>query len=419
MRRRGRLGAWHGAPSGVTGRRGSGMQGESGEAASMVRPTLVGDEARPRNRGVGALLRETRMAGGDDLRRIATRLRIRYPYLEAIEEGRFDKLPGTTYAVGFVRGYAEYLGLDGAEIVRRFKQETACVDSKTELVFPEPPPERGVPGGAILLIALALSVVGYGGWYYLSTRDGAPPELVAAVPQRFEAPATQPLAVDPPAPLAALPASPPSTNAPSAGANRTPEPVREAMGARTAIEAIPVAPAPPVISAPAPPPPVAALAPAPIAPGATPPVTTDPRGTDSVRAPAPMIPAPPPAAAAATRSSDAPPAGVPSAADSEGEIGRLFGAIPAESRVQIRALSDSWVQVRDSDGSLLLTRVLRTGDIYRVPDRSGVTMRTGNAGGLEVSVDGKLVAPVGPLGSVRRNVALDADRLVAGTAVAE
>ena len=52
--------------------------------------------------GIGALLRASRMRIGEDLRDVAGMLRIRYPYLEAIEEGRFSDLPGQAYAVGFV-----------------------------------------------------------------------------------------------------------------------------------------------------------------------------------------------------------------------------------------------------------------------------------------------------------------------------
>jgi cytoskeleton protein RodZ len=41
---------------------------------------------------------------------------------------------------------------------------------------------------------------------------------------------------------------------------------------------------------------------------------------------------------------------------------------------------------------------------------------TGNAGALEITVDGQVVPAIGPLGAVKRNVALDTERLKAGTA---
>ena len=85
--------------------------------------------------------------------------------------------------------------------------------------------------------------------------------------------------------------------------------------------------------------------------------------------------------------------------------------------VVIRATADSWIQIRDARQSVLLARVLRAGESYRVPDRPGLSMRTGNAGGLEIAVDGIPVPSIGRRGMVRRNVALDAQALLAGSAV--
>ena len=90
------------------------------------------------DRGVGPLLRASRMRIGEDLRDISQTLKIRYPYLMAIEEDRFDALPGQPYAVGFVRAYADHLGLDSEEVVRRFKDEFSDGGHrKTELSFPK------------------------------------------------------------------------------------------------------------------------------------------------------------------------------------------------------------------------------------------------------------------------------------------
>ena len=59
---------------------------------------------------VGRTLRLLWEEQGLDLRQISERLRIRYPYLEAIENSLFDELPGPTYALGFVKAYSEHLG---------------------------------------------------------------------------------------------------------------------------------------------------------------------------------------------------------------------------------------------------------------------------------------------------------------------
>jgi hypothetical protein len=91
---------------------------------------------------------------------------------------------------------------------------------------------------------------------------------------------------------------------------------------------------------------------------------------------------------------------------------QTYGEGNADARIVLRAREDSWVQVRDSQDSLLLTRVLRRGDVYRVPNQAGLTLLTGNAGGIEIEVDGVTVPPLGPVGSVRRQIALDPDALM-------
>jgi hypothetical protein len=105
---------------------------------------------------------------------------------------------------------------------------------------------------------------------------------------------------------------------------------------------------------------------------------------------------------------------LPAAAPSP-EAPRVYGVTNGPARIVVKATAESWVQVRDGD-SVVSVRTLKPGESYRVPDRPGLSMRTGNAGALEISVDGKTVPPVGPPGR-SRNVALDPDRLVAGKAV--
>ena len=93
-----------------------------------------------------------------------------------------------------------------------------------------------------------------------------------------------------------------------------------------------------------------------------------------------------------------------------------YGLANGETRIVIRAVSDSWIQVRDRDRVPIFTRQLHAGDIYHVPDRPGLSMRTGHGAALEILVDGQAVPPVG--GAVRPNIVLDPNRLRAGTAVA-
>ncbi|HEX4184824.1 MAG TPA: helix-turn-helix domain-containing protein, partial [Stellaceae bacterium] len=136
-------------------------------------------------RSAGDLLRQQREALRLDLDDVAAALRIKPDYLAALEAGRPDLLPGPTYASGFVRTYGDYLGLEGGEILRRFKAESTGLDAKPDLAFPMPLGERSIPGGGMLLVALILVLCGYGTWYYLSTVERSRPERVAELPNEL------------------------------------------------------------------------------------------------------------------------------------------------------------------------------------------------------------------------------------------
>jgi cytoskeleton protein RodZ len=116
----------------------------------------------------------------------------------------------------------------------------------------------------------------------------------------------------------------------------------------------------------------------------------------------------PPQTQTAMATPQAPPAGAAPPGDS---------GTGTAGRIEIRATADCWVQVRAPDQSIVFSRVLKAGEIYRVPGRSGLVMRTGNAGALTIVVDGKPAPSLGPLGTLRRNVVLDPAALIGGTAV--
>jgi cytoskeleton protein RodZ len=94
----------------------------------------------------GAMLRQQREALGLDLTDVAAILRIKPAYLEALEAGRPDELPGAVYAIGFIRAYADHLGLSTGQMLRLFKQSTLFT-AKPALAFPIALGERSTPGG--------------------------------------------------------------------------------------------------------------------------------------------------------------------------------------------------------------------------------------------------------------------------------
>lgn len=376
--------------------------------AELPNEQRVGDGA-----GIGTILRQQRLRLAQDIGEVAARLRIRQAYLVAIEEGRFAELPGPTYAIGFVRSYADYLGLDTAQVVQQFKQQTAGgLDSRPELVFPSPVSEGRVPGGAILFLGLLLAAGAYGGWYYMSTQEASIAELVPALPDRLRA-----MVYGDAAPGGADDLVLPGESAVTAAA---PAPVASAAVQEVVPPTEQEEPEHAAQQSPLPPPAatqesVAAVTPAPAAPPAATASIAMPPAAMPPAAPAPVtvaLPPEPAAAAPAAAAAAVPPPAPPEVSAAVGDAPRVYGQTNLDSRIVLRAADDSWVQVREGE-AVLLMRLMRKGDVFRVPNRPGLTLMTGSAGALEVTVDGKAVPPLGAIGAVRRDIALDAEKLLA------
>jgi len=77
---------------------------------------------------IGASLREARLRQHVDLRDAEVGTKIRTKYLKALEDAQFDLLPAQTYVRGFLRAYAEYLGLDGQLYVDEFNSRYVIDD---------------------------------------------------------------------------------------------------------------------------------------------------------------------------------------------------------------------------------------------------------------------------------------------------
>jgi cytoskeleton protein RodZ len=199
---------------------------------------------------VGAELQAARQRLGWDIADVAGNLRIRLPYLHAIEEGRVADLPGNAYAVGFVRTYATALGLDADEVARRFRDEAKEVNRKTELSFPAPVPQRGVPAMAVVLLGLLIAGGAYVGWYrYSGNAEPAREQTAAAPPDRLAAMAP-PMQTQSPQVASILPSVKPPVSG-SAAAPAVTQPVPPPAPVPVPVP-VPVAIAPP---APVPPPP--------------------------------------------------------------------------------------------------------------------------------------------------------------------
>ncbi|HYV88257.1 MAG TPA: RodZ domain-containing protein [Candidatus Polarisedimenticolia bacterium] len=395
----------------------------------QVQGSEAAGDASPRSREtVGMLLREKRESFRQDLDTVAGQLHIRLAYLKAIEDGRFKDLPGLTYASGFVRSYADYLGLDGEEMVRRFREEIAGMDRHVQLIFPSLATEGKIPGGAVLLLSAFLAVMAYGVWYYLADRQKSMLDLVPAVPAQ----------------LRALLGGQPESNTASTNAPGETKPgAATVANAGTGPTTHPAAPAP-VVAAPPPPPPPPATTVL-VNPGELPPLPSEIDGliaaaqaastsnqaagsmqtasntqpasnamsSTAAGTPAAVQAAPPAPAVAPTTTSAA--GGQAPASAAAKPAGQVVVSNPG-AHVKLTARMDSWVQIYDKAGKSYYSAVLRAGQTIEVPNQPGLLLTTGNIGGLDILIDGQALAALGSVGLVKRDLPLDVAQLKSASA---
>lgn len=425
----------------------------------------------------GASMREMRRAHSRELAEAAATLKIRQVYLQAIEDGRFNALPGPTYATGFVRAYADYLGLDLVEVMRRYREITGDQPAQGPLVPPSPVVEARLPTGFILLVAAVLALAAYGGWYYLTVDGRDPVEVVTKLPARIAAmvgldngtsekpPLPPTVNTDANEPAAAPSSTDTGSNPPSTETGTLTVSVSPTVGdpaitgeqtmssaspqsASPQIDAVPAATASPIqVTVPSPAPNRETVSPSettqqavlpvePVPPDTslpkTPLTTTRPIKTpppvEAVGRPIPAASLVPDQAVAALPESESqtPTFATPvlqltpsapqtdtatvSAALPESPAGSAFSA----GRVILRASSITWVELRDASGKRLYSRLMKRGETFSVPPTGGVVLETGNAGGLDILVDGTAIASLGPQGAVRRGILLEPDSLLSG-----
>src|SRR5271168_5123312 len=122
---------------------------------------------------IGDILRRTRERRGDNLHHIAEYLCIRRSFLEAIEDSEYEKFPADAYVIGFLRSYADLLGLDGKEAINMYRAEMVGRRKKPVLSMPTPMPEGRSPSVFILIGAVVTAILVYASWYGISASDRA------------------------------------------------------------------------------------------------------------------------------------------------------------------------------------------------------------------------------------------------------
>jgi cytoskeleton protein RodZ len=315
---------------------------------------MVEREASP-GRAVGRLLRDQREALGHSIAEVAQRLRIRPAFIEAIEAGRFDQLPGAAYIPAFLRAYATHVGLDPQKVLSAY-QLSGAVPIERPITLPAaafPMVERRAPLGLAVLTVILVVAAGYGVWRYMPVEQVTVAEKVPPVPDRLmaaqpaEAPAAEAAAVRPTAPADAWPATKPAPakpDAPKSDIAATPAPA-----ATPQLAVVPPAAVAPQTAAAPVPPPAAAPPSAPIAPAPYVSPYTTPGQAQAAQPPA------------------APPAPVAPQQATAVEPPRVDVAAPVKRDTLVSVRANSWVELRGPNGDVLAQTYVRAGESYTIP----------------------------------------------------
>ena len=312
----------------------------------------------------GETLRQARESNGWSLAEVALKLNLTVTSLSNLEAGAFDKLPGHTFARGYIRAYAKLLGMDQTVLVQQFDQSTGT-DSQGSNVHAlgriEEPVRVSHTILRIVSLLLLIAVIGGGFVWWQDQTSQRSKDVTSLAPEHVEVEGadgtTQIHPIDEPEDQAVAEGQ-------AEGATALALPQAETTAESTGAE--PVAPA----TAPA-----APAATTPAAPVHTPaPVVATPAtpAPNAPATPAPTVTAPVVAATPAPTAE----AAVPAAGDGQ---------------VQLQFTADCWAQVTDGRGKVLFSGLKHKGDSVSVSGKPPLAVRLGVARAAQVSYNGQPV----------------------------
>lgn len=117
---------------------------------------------------VGMYLKYTRLSQKKTLDAVSKTLCIRKIYLKAIEESDFKELPPVPYGTGFIRSYAEYLGLNSDRIVQCYKEEAMPQKEEHTVSIVKKHSSLTIPDKKQILIGIGAVLVIYLTWLLLN-----------------------------------------------------------------------------------------------------------------------------------------------------------------------------------------------------------------------------------------------------------
>ncbi|WP_353188311.1 RodZ family helix-turn-helix domain-containing protein [Pseudomonas sp.] len=299
----------------------------------------------------GETLRQARESNGWSLAEVALKLNLTTTSLGNLEAGAFDKLPGHTFARGYIRAYAKLLGIDQTVLVQAFDQFTGT-DSQGSNVHGlgriEEPVRVSHTILRIVSLLLLIAVIGGGFVWWQDQASQRSKDLTSNAMEHVEVESadgtTQIHPLDEPEDQAVAEGQA-AAEAPATAEQPTPEAGTAAATAAVPTPAVPAAPAAPTAQA----------------------------HTPAAAAQAPATAAP----AAPAASTVAPPAAP--------------ALVAGDGHIQITFVADCWTQVTDGNGKVLFSGLKRKGDTLDQGGKPPLTLRLGFARGAQVAYNGQPV----------------------------
>jgi cytoskeleton protein RodZ len=314
----------------------------------------------------GETLRQARESNGWSLAEVALKLNLTVTSLSNLEAGAFDKLPGHTFARGYIRAYAKLLGMDQTVLVQQFDQSTGT-DSQGSNVHAlgriEEPVRVSHTILRIVSLLLLIAVIGGGFVWWQDQTSLRTKDLASLAPEHVEVEGadgtTQIHPIDEPEDQAV---EENQTDSSTALALPQSETTAESTGAEGAAPATaPTAPPAPAVT--------------PTAPVHTPaPVVANPA------TPAPSVP-----------SSPAPTVTAPVMPATPAPTAEAAAPVAGEGQVQLQFSADCWAQVTDGRGKVIFSGLKHKGDSVTVSGKPPLNVRLGVARAAQVSYNGQPV----------------------------
>ena len=341
---------------------------EEAERVKLEEKRIAEEEAEKakleEKKNIGLIMREKRLEKNLSITDVVNSLCIRKNYINAIEDSRFEDLPGTAYAIGFIRSYSDFLELDTKEIIANFKEDMQQEQGASKKIpittLPKKITKDDLPIKTISIIIASVLLISLLTWYIFG-RDKNEIEIISEPlsPTGVEMLDETKMLDET---LEGILSEDGAADSDLSNIQNFNDEKKSKENKNSEIKKIDTSDIPEL-------------------------VLKQPIKMKEVQAIAPTVPVAPKKTAEQTNS-------------------KTYGKSTKQG-VALYAESDSWIEVRDKNKKQILGRLLKKGETYYVPNLPELTLKSGNAGALKVTVGGKDAPRLGGLGKVIRNVSID------------